>query len=608
MTAQLSLFSEPFAPTGAMAAKGLKEALGRPGLDTLVLLVREAVQNSWDARIPDNETILFDLEARTVEGLARKAWRAALASWPSEGLPLVDVMARSRFDVLFVSDRGTTGLMGPTRADQGTSGGSRDFVDFMRNVGQPRDTHLGGGTYGYGKSVFFVASEASTIITYTRIQIDGHFESRLMGAALGDNHENDGRPFTGRHWWGEVRDGVIEPIEGHRADEIAESLGFPSFRSGETGTTIAVIGFYGLDDEGNVRDLAESCAVMAEAITWYCWPKFGVTGRADQISFGVEVNAEIVPIPDETDFPVLRLFRAALKAALGGNAADSANGAFEIRSQRPKKLLGTMGIEKGLHKQGQGSSLISPLSGNAHHVALMRSPLLIVKYEPGTPFPSDQLEWAGAFVVDPTVDDAFARAEPPAHDNWISAGLDRPDKIYVNVAVKRIRETVDEQLVIGRHAQSEATRVPLGALSNRLGSLLALAPGTGARSGGRPERQKPSGASSSHRQAGVVTTEGPELVIHEGKRALRVGFRARPPVPSLLAVVPSVIVDAGRPEGEPPLGAEEPILLALTVDGAEMSDSEPVRISTTVEGTVIVSVPDDTMVRVDLSLKEEDAD
>ena len=54
--------------------------------------------------------------------------------------------------VLEISDYGTTGLGGATDPSLVPEEESTDFVDFMRNIGTPRDTDKGGGTYGYGKS------------------------------------------------------------------------------------------------------------------------------------------------------------------------------------------------------------------------------------------------------------------------------------------------------------------------------------------------------------------------------------------------------------------------------------------------------------------------
>ena len=47
---RLDLYSEPFSPNGNVTSEGVLNQLGRPDLDIHSLLVRETVQNSWDAR------------------------------------------------------------------------------------------------------------------------------------------------------------------------------------------------------------------------------------------------------------------------------------------------------------------------------------------------------------------------------------------------------------------------------------------------------------------------------------------------------------------------------------------------------------------------------
>ncbi len=44
------LFSEPYGASGGLAADGILNQLGRPDIEALEVLVREAVQNSWDAK------------------------------------------------------------------------------------------------------------------------------------------------------------------------------------------------------------------------------------------------------------------------------------------------------------------------------------------------------------------------------------------------------------------------------------------------------------------------------------------------------------------------------------------------------------------------------
>ena len=121
---------------------------------------------------------------------------------------------------MLISDRGTVGLTGPTRADL-PSGGRSDFIDLVFNMGQPRDMPGGGGTYGFGKTITYIVSEASTAILYTRTRVEAELESRLIGVAVGAQYADRSiasRAGTG----GERRWGVrVGPLTGADADDLA---------------------------------------------------------------------------------------------------------------------------------------------------------------------------------------------------------------------------------------------------------------------------------------------------------------------------------------------------------------------------------------------------
>ena len=59
----LDLQQERFSPTGNIASEGMRNQLGRPKLDRLAVLVREAAQNSWDAKAEDFAAVAFGLSS-----------------------------------------------------------------------------------------------------------------------------------------------------------------------------------------------------------------------------------------------------------------------------------------------------------------------------------------------------------------------------------------------------------------------------------------------------------------------------------------------------------------------------------------------------------------
>lgn len=139
-------FSQPYPPDGASAAEGIRNQLGRPELDLLTILVRESAQNSWDARVmSSSDPVEYRIDMWTVSPAHASTWRELLGDGAPIGVdtfPLRDTLRNGSIRLLSVSDRGTRGLGGPTRADNAV-GPDRDFVSFIRNIGEPRDTALG---------------------------------------------------------------------------------------------------------------------------------------------------------------------------------------------------------------------------------------------------------------------------------------------------------------------------------------------------------------------------------------------------------------------------------------------------------------------------------
>src|SRR5579884_1213464 len=291
--------SQPYPPEGGTAAEGIRSQLGRPDLDLLTVLVREAAQNSWDARLLDRQ-VSFRLDLRTVGPAHIAKWREQLARGVpiASRLPLRETLNARSIRLLVVSDRGTTGLGGPTRADQHALD-NRDFISFIRNVGEPRDKAFGGGTYGFGKGVFYLLAKSGAVLVHTRCIVDGRLESRLIGCALWQSYQephSDGsvRPFTGRHWWGRLAPDIVEPLTGRQAEAFARALGLPGFAYEETGTDIVVI-----DPDLDGRTPQDAAEYLADTVGWQLWPKMvAEPGLRPPMSFTVVCDGVEVPVPD----------------------------------------------------------------------------------------------------------------------------------------------------------------------------------------------------------------------------------------------------------------------------------------------------------------------
>lgn len=496
---RLQLYSEPFAKTGNMAAEGFKRLLGRPTLGLLQTLIREGIQNVLDAALGHSgPTVLIRL--RTLSPDQQKALgQTLLAERPRGDATRVDIdasLAKAGLRVLELCDFGTEGLSGPTRADAPHDGEEPlNFVNFLRNVGAPRDTHHGGGTYGYGKSSLYAMSGCSTIVVDSLTHCAGRLERRLMachlGAAFDATSDDDGerRRFTGRHWWG-VLDGSdsVEPATNEIAVAASGSLGMPHRDARQTGTSILIIDPL-LGDE----DLRATIDDVVETVLWNFWPRMAAsTPEHRRLKVEVELEGEKVPVPAPEEFPPLDLFSAAM-------AEHRSKGELQpIRCDRPRKHLGNLVIRKGLRadRRGPAARDVSLIPKQSSHIALMRPVELVVRYIEGEPLPDRRFDWAGVFICSESdeVEEAFALAEPPAHDDWVPDNLPKGNaKTFVRVALKRLNE------IARPHAnQAISTATPsekgpsLAATAARMGAFLGRVSATGP---AKPAR-KPTGPSA----------------------------------------------------------------------------------------------------------------
>ncbi|GAB4523339.1 MAG: hypothetical protein OHK0046_36900 [Anaerolineae bacterium] len=482
---RLALHQEQVSPTGSMMSVGILNQLGRPNLEILTVLVREAVQNSWDARASASTPVLFGIKGWTLSDSEKHHLTHSVFSEtpPSSSLPLLSLIHNAEtVEVLVLYDRGTVGLSGSTRADKVTEDGEEShFVNFLRNVGQPSDKAFTGGTYGYGKAAFYRASRVKTICVYTRTWFRGRLETRFIAAALGEPYSEDGIRCTGRHWWG-VRAAdhnlIVDPLLNNAADEMATAIGMPLFEGDECGTNIMVL--QPLFDE---RTPLQAVSLMAESMLWYFWPKL-LTQETGYPAMHVQAawQGHRIDIPAPEVYPPLKGFVEAMYRVKSAVLTEEGSFRFNLHSlstARPKQTLGQFALQefplntKSVFDTGDlpGASSFATLT---HHTALMRQPELVVKYLAGVPLADSSKGYAGVFVCDKEVDAVFADAEPPTHDDWVSSSLEeRNHRIFVNQALKQIQQGMDSFASQGDVRDSAtATFPPLGAVARRLGRML----------------------------------------------------------------------------------------------------------------------------------------
>jgi hypothetical protein len=496
----MRLFSEPFAPTGNLAAEGFRNLLGKPTLDQTQTVIREAIQNSVDAAesaVGPRIEICF----RTLSESQLTALRQdILADLPADDLSrsrIIESISKERVTVLEIADFNTSGLGGPLSADEVPLPGEQpDFVNFVRNIGAARDTHQGGGTYGYGKTSLFTISSCATIIVDSTTRYHEAPQRRLIACHLGAAFEsgNTGerkRRYTGRHWWGVVgSDGnSVDPATGKLADDIAERIGFPDRKNQEMGTSILM-----LDPRIDTSDPEMIGNILEEVILWNFWPRMVDTTPVNRkLNVELKVEGQSWSLSRPEDYPPLDHFSRALNAI-----RDSSGEVSDIACGSPRKHLGKLAMSKGVVAARKPSALRpdSIIPRQSSLIALMRPVELVVKYLPGQPFPDPRYEWGGVFICsdDDEVEQAFASSEPPAHDDWIYNNLPKGRaKTFVKVALERLREIAVSYVAPGNLTPGGVPgRVrSLAKTASRMGALLDNISAKGPGRESRPPRSSP---------------------------------------------------------------------------------------------------------------------
>lgn len=536
-----SRHSEKVPATGMISGDATRRALGKPDLPFWDVFLREALQNSWDARLGDE--IDFGIDAVRFSADAREALRSTVFA---DGLPssVEDDLGRfldSKFPAaLIVRDLGTRGLAGPARSDIAINPETRtDFRNFVFDIGRNLKRPVGGGTYGFGKGVLYEAGSLRTCLIYTRTEFDGALHDRFIATRVGSDFEYDNRRYTGRHWWGRTESDAVLPVEGAEAARLAVRLGM-AIPVGSTGTVIAILDPVepGASSKSELDQIME---MMRKAALRWAWPHLAVSPDAPSIRFSFTLLGERLSVSLD-DEPELQQFAAAYREALKFQSDQLAALSFQVSADRlpidpARAKTGVLVVRRALQVEKTGEELDG-------RVALMRGPRFVVKYVKVQPDPLGQYV-AGVFLVDPSMEDKFAAAEPVTHDSWAreSGGARlRP----VAWTLTDIQSATDTRVVVPDPRPVESNPRGAAHLSRILGESIMGVGGTGVEK--QPGR-KPIPQAKSRWEIRVRMTGDPSPVEILGHRVV-VDF------PITVETRPGVDLSSWRILGEPRIVAE----------------------------------------------------
>lgn len=469
-------WSQARAAEGSTASQGIRRQLGKPRLDPLTVLIRETAQNSCDAVLGDGE-VEFSVHLRRLSGRLLNNWRDLLLPEPAgSGLGIAAVLADEPI-ILTISDRGTSGLGGPLRADEVPEPGERsDFVNFIRNVGDRKSGELSGGSYGFGKGILYNISRCHVVIADSICNFRGHRQRRLIGAALGDSYQNAGKLYTGRHWLAQHDpDGLPSPLLDDAAAEVAQRLALPKFAPDATGTTVAIVGA-DLGTAGDVlRDADAAAQYIVATMLWNLWPRM-LVGRPNRLACSVSRDGFRMEVPNPEELPLLSPFVEAYRQIVEDGNYDSPQ-----RKSHPRDV-GRFSLRHGMAPTWEDEilSAAAPFDGNAHHCARMRQADLVVDYVRGDAPANERLQYGAVFRASAEANEYFAEAEPPTHDEWVLNGLSGTARGVVQLANKFVREKMKVAASPVADAPAARSSEPLGHFAASFAGVIVTAEGESA--------------------------------------------------------------------------------------------------------------------------------
>ncbi len=434
---------EAFPKNGGTNARGLSRELSGSGHEKAQRFAREGVQNSIDSEENASKPVRLRISLRSISGSERRKFLSTLALREPGGPHERKLLANDLPDplpLLCFSDFNTVGLGGVESADQPRERLLDRFVGLCRNMGDAATDAEGGGTFGFGKVVYWNASASKIVLFHSRFKPTDRSQgahTRLIGGALFNGHDYAQVRYTGRAWFGRVADDpddpYVAPFTDEEAEELAMEFGFPPRSAAtETGTSILIV--------NSIFKTREDIDALRTSIEHNYWPR--LIDKRLEVVFEVDGKPMHPPQPEDPDTcPTLVPFIRAYRRAVQGQDLSEGDHLVRTISDRSGTPFGSLSLlvleddeARSLRKEEKDDS-----------VALIRRPRMVIDYKKGfvrrSPIP-----FAGVFVAHDNFNSTLAKSEPIAHDQWDANAdeLSPQEANWITSLRKQIGDTIRE--------------------------------------------------------------------------------------------------------------------------------------------------------------------
>lgn len=384
---EVKLFESIYKPrAGGTTTKAVTRTIANTGLSQTEVLLREAIQNSYDAHLDNNKPLKINLKCykfskENVEFISKLFKESGKIGESLEKRIL------SSYYNLEISDRNTTGLTGFNGFQEHESAIEEKFHHFIYMTGNDDVKDKGsGGSYGFGKAALYKYSDFRTIVVYSRIysKTSNQYQSRFIICRIDDRLPEK----ESRCWWGtegKYSDNTTyaKPINGQEADFLAQKFGMTPFAENETGTNILILKPYVKEGLNSFESTFEE-EIPALICHWF-WPKIITQNLQKKIDFKLILNGDDISdyIPDPTETYPYSTFSRAFRSCVdyySHKAGSNNDEVVLVNFERPYVELGgiflkKVGIRSFMYDKFINTDFSKP------QVVLMRDVEFIVKYE-----------------------------------------------------------------------------------------------------------------------------------------------------------------------------------------------------------------------------------
>jgi hypothetical protein len=445
--------------------------------------VRESIQNSKDQGVIAGSPVLVRLRVRELSSAESAAFEShADPSLPRRhydacvqqanqlnNQPLKDEFRSRRSDrierLLYVEDFRTRGLTGPVTFDIGSAavqGGANFSMLLLSRGATEAGAASRGGSWGFGKSVYWAASQLKCCIFYSQfIDERGAIVQRIAGRSRLVLHRDGQSIYTGVLVGGAQagasgRD--FRPIEMSDLRELAKQLGFsprdPAKRE-DCGTSVCILNPQFREQGDKDVYLIPEAADLSRSIAMYYWPALCPCGGHPPV-LEVEVvdgKGKVTKI-EPAIYPFLEPF-------LEGAAIPANEGYWHVRDIRDfgVRPIGTSGQKR---EAGRIVVAIREWSGgsgpfeDSSKLALIRGSRMVVGYY-DVPFKRER-QMAGVVLaglalnevpsaeVQADLEQWLKCSESAAHDSWSDESRNLPRDRGAKAQIQSVHSTIKETL------------------------------------------------------------------------------------------------------------------------------------------------------------------